>query len=254
MEFIIIALTLGFLGSFHCAGMCGPIAIALPLGENNWLQKFYKTLLYNLGRTITYGILGAIFGLLGQGLVMVGFQKWVSIIMGAIMVLSVVFPSLFKNRFHTDSKIFSFVGKIQLNLRRWFQNSSSLSLFMIGFFNGLLPCGLVYVALAGAIASVGAVNGAVFMMVFGIATAPMLMIISLLGSAANKKLRLKITKAIPVAVVFIGLLFILRGLSLGIPFLSPPEEKLIIKNETEMMQDNSTIQEEVEHSCCRPKK
>ncbi len=236
MEFIIIALTLGFLGSFHCAGMCGPIAIALPLGENNWLQKFYKTLLYNLGRTITYGILGAIFGLLGQGLVMVGF------------------PSLFKNRFHTDSKIFSFVGKIQLNLRRWFQNSSSLSLFMIGFFNGLLPCGLVYVALAGAIASVGAVNGAVFMMVFGIATAPMLMIISLLGSAANKKLRLKITKAIPVAVIFIGLLFILRGLSLGIPYLSPPEEKLIIKNETEMMQDNSTIQEEVEHSCCRPKK
>ena len=98
MSILISALVLGFMGSFHCAGMCGPIAIALPLQGNTIAGKILGGTLYNLGRTITYGILGALFGLLGQGVAMIGFQQKVSVIMGAIMILSVLFPALFKNQ------------------------------------------------------------------------------------------------------------------------------------------------------------
>ena len=95
MALLISALVLGLLGSFHCAGMCGPIAIALPLHGNRLPQKIYGGILYNLGRTLTYGLMGAVFGLLGQGVRMIGFQQKVSIIMGALMIFAAFFPSIF---------------------------------------------------------------------------------------------------------------------------------------------------------------
>ena len=96
MEFYIAALVFGFITSFHCIGMCGPIAIALPLKKNNWTAKISSSLLYNIGRTITYGVLGAVFGLLGKGFKMSGFQQWVSIDVGILMIISVLFPVIFK--------------------------------------------------------------------------------------------------------------------------------------------------------------
>src|SRR6056300_110398 len=99
MAILLSALLLGLMGSFHCAGMCGPIAIALPLHGNTILQKIFGGGLYNIGRTITYGIMGAIFGLLGQGLQFIGFQQKVSVVMGALMIISVLFPALFKNQY-----------------------------------------------------------------------------------------------------------------------------------------------------------
>ena len=94
MEILITALVLGLMGSFHCAGMCGPIAVALPLFGNSTLQKVFGSLLYNIGRIITYGIMGAIFGMMGKGLELLGFQRVISIIMGAVMIFAVIFPSL----------------------------------------------------------------------------------------------------------------------------------------------------------------
>ena len=88
------ALTLGLLGSFHCVGMCGPIALAIPLKTTSWSARITGGILYNLARSITYAIMGLVFGLLGQGLVMSGFQQWISIIMGIIMILSVITPWL----------------------------------------------------------------------------------------------------------------------------------------------------------------
>ena len=79
MAILISALVLGLMGSFHCAGMCGPIAIALPLQGNTTGQKIFGGTLYNVGRTVTYGLMGAIFGLLGQGIVMIGFQQKISV-------------------------------------------------------------------------------------------------------------------------------------------------------------------------------
>jgi sulfite exporter TauE/SafE len=224
----ISALTLGLLGSFHCVGMCGPIALAIPLKTDSWLARIFGGVLYNLGRAITYAVMGAVFGLLGRGLVMSGFQQWVSIVMGAIMILSVITPSIYKNRFNADKGVFSFVGKLKMSLGKLFAQRSYGSLLMIGLLNGLLPCGLVYFAIAGAIATGSSASGSLFMFIFGLGTLPMLLAISLLGNMITLELRKKITKLIPYAIVFIGVLFILRGLSLGIPYLSPPEKAMTI--------------------------
>jgi sulfite exporter TauE/SafE len=224
----ISALTLGLLGSFHCVGMCGPIALAIPLKTDSWLARIFGGVLYNLGRAITYAVMGAVFGLLGRGLVMSGFQQWVSIVMGAIMILSVITPSIYKNRFNADKGVFSFVGKLKMSLGKLFAQRSYGSLLMIGLLNGLLPCGLVYFAIAGAIATGSSASGSLFMFIFGLGTLPMLLAISLLGNMITLELRKKITKLIPYAIVFIGVLFILRGLSLGIPYLSPPEKAMTV--------------------------
>jgi hypothetical protein len=171
----ISALTLGLLGSFHCVGMCGPIALAIPLKTDSWLARIFGGVLYNLGRAITYAVMGAVFGLLGRGLVMSGFQQWVSIIMGAIMILSVITPSIYKNRFNADKGVFSFVGKLKMSLGKLFAQRSYSSLLMIGLLNGLLPCGLVYFAIAGAIATGSSASGSLFMFIFGLGTLPMLL-------------------------------------------------------------------------------
>ncbi len=219
------------MGSFHCVGMCGPIALAIPLKTTSWLARISGGVIYNIGRALTYALMGAIFGLLGRGLVMSGFQQWVSVIMGAIMILSVITPSIYKNRFNAEKGLFSLVGKVKLSLGKLFTQRSYGSLFLIGLLNGLLPCGLVYVAIAAAIATGSFAGGALFMFIFGLGTLPMMLAISLIGNLITLELRKKITRMIPYAIVFIGVLFVLRGLSLGIPFLSPPEKAMKVPTE-----------------------
>jgi len=230
MEIIIAGLTLGLMGSFHCIGMCGPIAIALPLSNENWFSKFVGALLYNIGRTITYGFLGLIFGIIGAGLSFAGFQKWVSITMGILMIVSVVFPGISRN-INKGGGSFSFMNKIKFYIGKLFKNRSKSSLFLIGLLNGFLPCGLVYMALAGALATADLKLSILFMIMFGLGTIPMLFAISIIGNLATNKMRKIINKLIPVIVVLIGIIFILRGLSLGIPYISPSEEKLELNQE-----------------------
>lgn len=225
---ITAALVLGFIGSFHCIGMCGPIAVALPVSNQSWALKISGTILYNLGRAITYGAMGAVFGVLGEGIQLGGFQSWVSVAMGIIMIVSVLFPVLFRNTGLFEKYIFGYVDKLKQQLAPLFRNSSLGSLLIIGLLNGLLPCGLVYVALAGAIATGGVVSGAMFMFVFGLGTFPMLAIVTLLGNVITGNFKSFINKLIPYIIVVIGILFILRGLNLGIPYISPPEKKLHI--------------------------
>ncbi len=235
LEILYAALIFGFFTGFHCAGMCGPIAVALPLKNDSKFAKFTGAFLYNIGRAITYAIIGFLFGMLGEGLNLAGFQQWVSIVMGTLMILSVFFPALFKNRFELNKTAFSFVGNIKFKLRKLFSTPKYGTLFLIGLLNGLLPCGPVYAAVAGATATGSAAAGAAFMFLFGIGTMPMLLTISLLGNIISGKLRQKIAKLIPVTVVIIGLLFILRGAGLGIPFLSPPDKMLVVPDKMELM-------------------
>jgi sulfite exporter TauE/SafE len=241
MSILISAFVIGLMGSFHCAGMCGPIAIALPLHGNTVSQKIFGGVLYNIGRTLTYGIMGAIFGLLGQGIQMIGFQQKVSVIMGAVMIISVFFPAIFKNQYNLDKSVFSFVGKLKKSIGQMFAIRSFSSLFFIGLLNGLLPCGLVYMAIAGAI-GMGTVSGGTFYMIlFGLGTIPMMLAISLAGNILSLSVRNKINKLIPALVVIVGLLFILRGLSLGIPFLSPPKQKIEQKFEKSLEKNSANL-------------
>lgn len=250
MVILFSALVLGLMGSFHCAGMCGPIAIALPLHGNSIPQKIFGGTLYNLGRTLTYGVMGAIFGLLGQGVEMIGFQQKISIVMGAIMILSVIFPSLFRNQYNMEKSWFSLVGKLKKSIGKLFSVRSFSSLFFIGLLNGLLPCGLVYMAIAGAIGTGEVVLGSLYMIMFGLGTIPMMLSIALAGNILSVAIRRKINRLIPVLVVVVGIFFILRGLSLGIPYLSPPKEKIEKKFEKSLEKEKQGSAQSSSGGCC----
>jgi sulfite exporter TauE/SafE len=233
--------------------MCGPIAIALPLHGNTVPQKVFGGALYNFGRTITYGIMGAIFGLLGQGISMIGFQQKISVIMGAFMILSVLFPVLFRNQYRMYKSWFSLVGKLKKSIGQMFSIRSFSSLFFIGLLNGLLPCGLVYIAIAGAIGTGNVAQGTLYMILFGLGTIPMMLTISLAGNMMGLALRNRINKLIPVLVVVVGLLFILRGLDLGIPYLSPEKQKIEQKFENSLEKNTTSLIQESKGDCCSKK-
>lgn len=226
MFHIYTGLMIGLVGSLHCIGMCGPIAVALPLGNRSFSDRAFGGLLYNFGRTITYGIMGAIFGLLGKGIEMAGFQQWASILLGVVMILSVFFPFLFKNQFNTESFGQGITNRIIIKLRALFSNHAKHNLLVIGLLNGLLPCGLVYVAIAGAINTNDVVTGILFMVAFGLGTIPLLLAVSLLGNMIGSAMKRKLNRIIPIFIVVLGIIFILRGMSLGIPYISPKDKML----------------------------
>ncbi len=216
---MLAALLLGFFGSFHCIGMCGPIALALPQHEGQPYLKVISALLYNFGRVITYAIIGVLFGTLGRGLFMGGIQQAVSIATGIIIILVVAFPYLVPSKFKQ-------VSVLQIPfMRKAFSNAfkmKSLSAYLfLGLINGLLPCGFVYIALSGAMLTGNTIDGSLFMFFFGLGTIPAMFSMSMMGSFININFRNKIKKAVPVISIVVGIILIFRGLNLGIPYLSP---------------------------------
>ncbi len=226
MEILFSALLLGLLGSFHCLGMCGPIAFILPVDRKNKAKMLLQTLLYHLGRMTAYGMIGLIFGYLGKGISLLGFQQKVSLIMGIVMVIFAFVPASKVLRLKPLAWWNKFVYFIKNSLGNYLQKRSTFGFYTIGFFNGLLPCGLVYVALVGAMATGSPVLGALYMMIFGLGTAPMMTLAIYLGNFVSVKIRNKINKMIPYAVAFVGILFILRGLNLGIKYISPTNQMI----------------------------
>jgi uncharacterized protein len=241
----------GLVGSLHCIGMCGPIAIALPLGNKGLISRITGGIVYNTGRIITYAILGSLFGLLGQGIEMAGLQQWASIILGVVMILSVVAPALFRGKLRFEQFFFGFAGKLIAGFRKLFAINSIPSLFLIGLLNGLLPCGLVYVAIAGAINTNGIFNGVIYMIIFGLGTIPIMLAIPLLGNLIGNTFRKKYSKILSVFIIILGIVFILRGLSLGIPFISPPSKVLVPHEKSAKMSSKSDEESTTKRmSCC----
>lgn len=217
---------IGFLGSFHCVGMCGPIALALPFGEQSNIKLAFGRLLYNIGRSLTYAAFGAIFGLFGKGIELAGLQKWASVILGATILAYYLTPNRFKGKLSLTKPYKLASDIVKKGFSKLTQNGSPSSLFIFGIINGLLPCGFVYVALAGALTTGGAVPGALYMFLFGLGTTPIMFATSLVGKFLSMKLKQQMNKLIPVFAILLAIIFILRGLSLGIPFISPPEKML----------------------------
>jgi sulfite exporter TauE/SafE len=232
LEAIYTGLIFGLVTSLHCAGMCGPIAVALPLHGETVSQKLFGGFLYNIGRTVTYVGLGAVLGLFGQGINALGFQSWLSVVTGVLMISTVAFPSLFSfNMGGSGSQGWSLLGRLKAGLRRLFSTRSYTSLFGIGLLNGFLPCGPLYAALIISAGYGQMTKSMLFMAMFGLGTIPMLLTISAIGNILSLSVRKKFSKLLPALIVVIGLLFILRGLNLGIPFLSPKKEKIEKKME-----------------------
>jgi len=216
------AFLVGALGSFHCIGMCGPIALTLPVKSPEFWKLLKGRLLYNLGRVITYSFLGVIVGLLGRGLVLTGSQQWLSILVGVLILLLWFMPRKWSQGLDALKPIRQFTSWIKQNFTFLFKKGNSFSLLLIGVLNGFLPCGLVYLAMAGALATASIQEGALYMAFFGIGTIPMMLVLSMVGKFIKPNFRTWIhTKLLPVFTVTLALLFILRGLNLGIPYVSP---------------------------------
>ena len=218
---LLTALIFGLLGSFHCVGMCGPIAFLLPVDRSNQVKKFGQIFLYHFGRILAYSILGLVFGLVGKSLNLFGFQQQLSIGIGILMLLVVLIPQKTFNKYNFSRPVFKIISKVKSALGKELKKKTPDTFLTIGFLNGFLPCGLVYMAIFGAIASGNALQGSLYMAVFGIGTIPLMTSAIYLGNFLNTQVRQRIRKAIPVFIVVIACLFIVRGLGLGIPYLSP---------------------------------
>jgi len=228
------ALILGLLGSFHCLGMCGPIAFMLPLDRKSRSKRVFQLLSYHSGRLLTYCIMGFVFGLVGKRLNLFGFQQQLSIIIGLVMIAMILIPSKVFNRFNFSKPIYGAVAKLKSVMGIQLKKKNSSTFFSIGFLNGLLPCGLVYMAVFGAIASGSTSNGTLYMLLFGFGTIPLMTTAIYLGNFLKGQAKQRVLKVIPVFVIIIGFLFVLRGLGLGIKYISPSEmvriEKVSSKN------------------------
>ncbi|HEY1040957.1 MAG TPA: sulfite exporter TauE/SafE family protein [Bacteroidia bacterium] len=224
MEFVFVAISLGFLGSFHCVGMCGPIALALPVHNLSLTKKVFSVLTYNLGRILTYSTFGILFGIIGQSFDFFGWQQSISIFLGSVILIGLFIPKTLTGKSKIAAYIYSGLNKLKARIGDQFRRNGIRSFFSIGLLNGLLPCGLVYIAVAGAVATGDIVKGAVFMAVFGLGTIPFMLIITFTSHLITIKSRNMIRKVIPVMVGVMAVLLILRGLNLNIAYISPKLE------------------------------
>ena len=224
------AFLFGLISSFHCIGMCGPIAMMLPVDSHNQAKKVIQIITYHLGRLTAYASIGLVFGLVGRGLYLAGMQQKLSIFIGVAMIVIILIPEKVFAPYNFSKPIFRIISKIKTSLGRQFKNKSYKSLFTIGLLNGFLPCGMVYVALFGAIAMQNEVFGVFYMILFGLGTVPMMSSVVYLNSFLSIRMRNKIQKIIPFVAVIIGILFIFRGLGLGIPYISPSDMSLFVQS------------------------
>jgi sulfite exporter TauE/SafE len=220
----------GLISSLHCVGMCGPIAMMLPVDRNNQTKKVVQIMLYHIGRLTAYSLLGLFFGLLGKGLFLAGIQQQLSIFIGIMMIVFVVIPEKVFAQYNFSKPIYKVIAKVKTSLGSQFKNKSFKSLFIIGLLNGFLPCGLVYVALFGAIAMQSETLGVAYMFLYGLGTIPMMSAVVYISNVLSVPMRNKMQKVIPFVAIFIGMLFIIRGMGLGIPFISPGNISLFVQS------------------------
>lgn len=215
---IITGLSIGLLGSFHCIGMCGPIALSLPVHHLPPAQKHLNIFLYNFGRACTYAIIGALFGFLGSSFKIFGLQQFLSIFGGVLIIALAVIYHFRPTWLSTGKWGRGLTSKLAQQLKK---DKNHLTFFSIGLLNGFLPCGLVYMALASAFATGAVWSGALLMFFFGLGTLPLMYVFILSSKWINAATRRYLNKIIPIWVIILGVLMILRGANLGIPYLSP---------------------------------
>jgi sulfite exporter TauE/SafE len=223
------ALIFGLISSLHCIGMCGPIAMMLPVDRNNPAKKVIQIMIYHLGRLTAYASLGLVFGILGKGFYMAGIQQNISIIVGVMMITIAIVPERLFMKYNFSKPVYKIISKVKSSLGSQFKRKSPDALFTIGLLNGFLPCGMVYAALFGAIAMQDVTLGVSYMLLYGLGTIPMMSAVVYISNLLSTPFRSKIQKLIPVVTIIIGTLFILRGLGLDIAYISPSNLNLFVQ-------------------------
>lgn len=223
------AFILGLLSSLHCIGMCGPIAMMLPVDRNNEAKKIVQMLLYHFGRITAYATLGLVFGIMGTGLYLAGWQQEMSIIAGFLMIVIALVPEKIFSKYNFSKPVYCLISKVKTGLGAQFRKRSYKALYITGLLNGFLPCGLVYAALFGALAMQNVPFGIFYMVLYGVGTIPLMSAVVYASGMLKTPLRNTLSKIVPYTVVVIGMLFIVRGLGLSIPYLSPSDMSLFVQ-------------------------
>lgn len=218
---MIAGFTLGAAGSLHCVGMCGPLSLALPTGHLSGSKKIISLLIYQSGRIITYSMIGLVFGLAGRSIYIAGYQQGFSIVMGVLVLTFALLYFIQKRSIHLSflNRFYQSVQNIIIRLLK--SSKNPIGFLLMGMANGLLPCGMVYIALAATLSLSQIGESVLFMALFGAGTLPAMMIVGYAGLLIKPDYRRSFQKAVPVFIALMGAILILRGMSLGIPFISP---------------------------------
>lgn len=215
MELLWTAFVLGLVGSLHCAVMCGPLVLAVTRNPGPAANLSTSRIVYHAGRITTYIAIGTLFGAVGRTFALAGLQRWISLLAGIAILLGLAFAS----RMALKTPVAKLVLKLKTAFARLLQRRGLAPQFTLGALNGLLPCGLVYIAAAGAATTLSPTLGALHMALFGAGTLPMMLGIASLGSRAFPAMKFR--ALVPTTIAVVGIMLVLRGLSLGIPYLSP---------------------------------
>lgn len=218
---LISGFMLGLTGSLHCVGMCGPLSLALPTAHLSAGGRWFSLLLYQLGRILVYSLIGGVLGFAGSRFFLASYQQTLSIVLGGLMIGFALLYFRGRGSFQPAflQQVFLPVQRLLIGALR--SANGPLGFFYVGMLNGLLPCGMVYLALAASLALQSPFAGMGFMAAFGAGTAPAMLLVAAAGTALSQRLRVSFKKIIPVTLVLAGALLVIRGLNLGIPFLSP---------------------------------
>lgn len=211
------AFTMGLVGSLHCVGMCGPIALALPYQNGSRWRAASNVILYNLGRVFTYALLGTVIGLLGKGLFLAGVQAYFSIGLGVLLLLAAFFSINIERHLLMLPLLQKLNNWVKIQLGALLKQNSRGTLFLIGMLNGLLPCGLVYMAIVGAVTMPSILDGAFYMALFGIGTIPLMLSTAIAGQFISIQWRSRARRLIPVFLAAFALFFIWRGMQFAAP-------------------------------------
>jgi uncharacterized protein len=208
----LLAITMGLLSSLHCIGMCGPIALALPVRTGGTRQKLFALGVYNTGRTLTYASLGAAIGVLGSGLAWMGFLKYLSVLAGVAMLAYVLWPAHLNRYLHLPTFWQQIVKKIKQKMSVRLKRQGLASWLILGTLNGALPCGMVSLALVSSLATGTASGGALYMLLFGVGTVPTMMAVGFFKQFISTVWRIRIHRFTPVLVGIAGVLLVIRGI------------------------------------------
>jgi uncharacterized protein len=206
----------GILGTAHCLGMCGPFALAIGSGATGWSSALVRQAVYTTGRVFTYGSLGAAAGFCGTRLVhagptVVNIPATLAVIAGVLLVYQGLRAiGLFRPRGVGRAVTPCLAGGF---LGQFLRQPSSSGVFLAGVFTGFLPCSLLYGMLALAMSTHSVLGGGITMVVFGLGTAPAMMLAGISGQLIGLATRRWLFTAAAWCLVVTGLISMARGTS-----------------------------------------
>lgn len=245
INIVFIAFSLGLVTNLHCIGMCGPIAMALPLNRKSKLTVTGGVISYSLGRSFGYTSMGIVVGIIGLSASLLGILQGLSILSGILIIL-LVWGTYYKGK----GKSTWFHRIVMRAMSRFLKGKPAKTpqLIGIGFINAFLPCGMVYVALVSALNTGSIQNAMTYMFFFGLGTLPIFIFLGVLKDFFAKQFFFNRKVVLASLISIVGLFMILRGLNLGIPLISPKIETLATSNEEEATPPHHKV--EAKMSCC----